>query len=1395
VSQLEATFVKRGILRHNGAVKSWLLHGWVAFMSGTLSRLSDGPSSYRRRTAHSHLFTVSIACFLAVACTADDRPPRADLTQYDLRPDSGAETTCTAEGCSCEDEGAIRDCGSVKEKVAGYTWCALGMQSCANGKWTACETERIAQRRKVLSRHLLALGGSESCSEENPCEPGCNWFEDTPDDLELSADAGVVAGDAGLSLAQVPNLPGACVAIEVTPTSTTLEISDVAAFNVQQVTFAASVVPASCVDADAQVAWGVDRPDVARISTSGVLTLLQPFAGPLRVSAYAGRLSQSATVDVHLHLQDNSGAPTGMETLLEGPGVAADDVALLYPYEDTVFPLGVSPPKLQWRSVAQVEAVWNGGCALRGDGRVRCWGSNYNDEIVDRVGPYVQMAGRYTHFCALTPSGDAECWGNDSYGQATSRSGPFVQVSAGTEHSCALRTTGQVECWGRNNYGQSNAPSGTFARVSAGSSTSCGVRVNGSVECWGNDTFGQVGTRTGPFIEVSAGAAQVCGIRRDRGLECWGGGNNGESSSPSGAYALVDAGWTHNCALRTDGAAVCWGSNSDGQSVTVAGPFVDVSAAHRHSCGLLGTGKVHCWGNSSDNHTVGVNGGAVKVGLRFPATGTSEFTWSAVAPESVADYADAPRNTVPLVPAPRFNIPTDVWVMLSKSAAGGDFTLTLQRHTGDRLLEPVERRLRLAEQPLPGRITYQSYGTRALQNTTGTFESASARWGALAMSYDSKTNVSTPVAGFTSPDAATGVDRGCRGCHTTNALGEQLITGYDNLTTALLLDRGEAVNAGLALGEPVDSYGGFLWSALHPTESVMFTNSGPSPCATRVDGMTGTCPTTTFAAGAGTDDGSSVLLAESPGGLLGASYVNTDGDALFDLPGSNRFVDLSAGNEGRVAASELPEGLQAALPVFSPEGERLAFVHYGGLLTDGVGTEHVGDKRSLGMLDYNTSPHSLGNFQKLTTPPAAPCAVAIGGTGPCVDVWPSFMANRAGVVFEREVFNNSLLAGTQHADFGGSRSGCETLAGGDACNDGSKGELRWVPLDVDGEPEGDFALTRANGTHTPGQLVTDGVQGSASVKHPVEIEPYLNYQPSAAPRSNGRYTWVAFVSRRTYGNLAVENAWWSDPRVHPLAHAVSTKKLWVTAVDTESDTDDPSAPAFFLEGQEMQGSNGRPVWTVDACIAPRPERSSETECQMDSDCCGAPETASCSLRLPVDETPVRHCIARASACIEIGSEERCEEDENCCGHEAGRRCVSTQCVQPPPLARYESRDFVRDFHAECPTGQYPQWQLLEWQAQLPPGTSIEFTGQTADSADELEDSVAIELGTALPPSTTTWTSWGVDEEDNIAHKFEQALVPAGVWLRVTMTLNPDSRQINTPILTDWRMIYDCRDAF
>jgi hypothetical protein len=127
--------------------------------------------------------------------------------------------------------------------------------------------------------------------------------------------------------------------------------------------------------------------------------------------------------------------------------------------------------------------------------------------------------------------------------------------------------------------------------------------------------------------------------------------------------------------------------------------------------------------------------------------------------------------------------------------------------------------------------------------------------------------------------------------------------------------------------------------------------------------------------------------------------------------------------------------------------------------------------------------------------------------------------------------------------------------------------------------------------------------------------------------------------------------------------------------------------------------------------------------------------------------------------------------------------------------RYQSATFVRDFHAECPQGTLPHWKFLEWQAQLPEGTSIAFTAASAPTRAELEDAVEVDLHTAVPPASPAWTTWGTNDDDSIDAKLAEQGYPTHEWLRVRMTLNPDEGLVTTPKLSQWRLVYDCVDGF
>ena len=83
-------------------------------------------------------------------------------------------------------------------------------------------------------------------------------------------------------------------------------------------------------------------------------------------------------------------------------------------------------------------------------------------------------------------------------------------------------------------------------------------------------------------------------------------------------------------------------------------------------------------------------------------------------------------------------------------------------------------------------------------------------------------------------------------------------------------------------------------------------------------------------------------------------------------------------------------------------------------------------------------------------------------------------------------------------------------------NDGSKGEL-WLSSSNAAAPKL-VRLSAANGTNASGTYIPTGGNN-----HTATIEPVLNYEPTTAPQQIGGYYWVAFTSRRLYGNVATVN--------------------------------------------------------------------------------------------------------------------------------------------------------------------------------------------------------------------------------------------------------------------------------
>ncbi len=274
-----------------------------------------------------------------------------------------------------------------------------------------------------------------------------------------------------------------------------------------------------------------------------------------------------------------------------------------------------------WRRIAAGGAST---CGIRGErGLLYCWGLNNRGQLGDetrevRTSPHkVPGSGwksvdiGWYHACAVKGGGRLICFGDNAFGELgqgnTKQSlqrrrvpGEWRSVAVDGWTTCGIKTNGSLWCWGRNMLGQIGdasyvdrhrpvrigADGARWKQVDVGWTSACAVRANGASFCWGRNDRGGVGDGTKTIRNrptrvlgdheaqsISVFEAGACLVDTGSRLYCWGdnrygqvGGDAETYTKPrhrSGSYRRVSGGWMHVCATGTSG--VCWGSNERSQ--------------------------------------------------------------------------------------------------------------------------------------------------------------------------------------------------------------------------------------------------------------------------------------------------------------------------------------------------------------------------------------------------------------------------------------------------------------------------------------------------------------------------------------------------------------------------------------------------------------------------------------------------------------------------------------------------------------------------------------------------------------------------------------------------------------------------------------------------------------
>ncbi len=305
----------------------------------------------------------------------------------------------------------------------------------------------------------------------------------------------------------------------------------------------------------------------------------------------------------------------------------------------------------------------------------------------------------------------------------------------------------------------------------------------------------------------------------------------------------------------------------------------------------------------------------------------------------------------------------------------------------------------------------------------------------------------------------------------------------------------------------------------------------------------------------------------------------------------------------------------AVTPAFSPDGKRLAFNFWEGPGANGV---TAGAGHSLDIIDFDcgqadggktcgSPPYAFSNLRELYKDSNR----WVG--------WPGFTPDGQGIVF-----HDTVKAG--------SCGDCEI-----ATWNGAQAELWYTDVAQNNKPVRMNALDGLDANNTS-YLPTNN-------KHPDDT--ILNYEPTVNPIASGGYFWVVFTTRRMYGNVAAGDPYDNGNGTYPIP-----KKLWVAAVDINpTPGTDPSHPAFYLPGQEINAGNLRGFWVVDPC------KSNGNTCETGDECCGGfcrkdPEGGG----YVCTDTPPPGCSQEF---------EKCSSDGDCCGNPQ-IKCINGFCAKPKP---------------------------------------------------------------------------------------------------------------------------------
>lgn len=1247
-------------------------------------------------------------------------------------------------------------CGSIKEERGDYLICSRGVRMCGDGVWGDCVAESLTKisdgpLTKLRRLHLSGLGSATSCN--NLCDPECTTLADTPVGLPVPGE--LKAGPDGLTLVSGTS-GGTCADVNLTPTSAVVTISNIASTGAVTASPTSVAFAATCSGGlPVQPNWTLDAYDRAVITSGGVLRVFSGVAGDLQVTAKTA--SDSATAQVAVKVQIGSS--------LVATGTTPDPGKTLYPYRNTLFPLDLPAPLVQWDgggitpNQVQVALRYPAGSNNPKFLYTEKFTTEPKQGTLNTAGPAWQIPQHI--WSAFDRSAAGDTTGGEILIRRKTATTTFTELKIPVKFTTTAvrgtayytqyqRTLNSNTCWSQNcDY--------SGASYTPGQTCPVGIVTHGSgtytSQIRAIDLSSPKAVNTDPLN--GAGGCPVChSVSADGSLFV--SGNQGWQKPIAGGIdeiSLVNGKPTFTPKAK---APTYSGLSDEGNSATDGDPYNQYERNGENSRGfsygaispdgsLVMQGPTF-WGSTADTPSSNNTQDATLKGLAGHLK--SYFFVETNVPGVGVQFA----TTGPL--------PSYTWSSGQMSGSSGQLTvdgITLSKVGQSVLVKNESSKLRngvyALSQVNPWRLNrrYDVDSSAELKRNMQVRVSdgvvMAGRTFALTGPASGTITINTSSLDFTevrTPPAVLGSRSLTVDVATTSALTPGTVTFSNGVLNAG--SNGTLVVDGITLSAGK--------TVLVKDQSNAASNG---------------VYTVTSAGSAGskwkltrhTDANSSTKL--TPGLEVAVTSGNTNYDRVFYI--SSPVSGTINVNSTSIVFSE--GGIPAMMvPQFSPDGTRVVYVNADADTAGGLSP--TGWRRGLSILEFDPATRAVSNRRRLLNNWSS-------STAGVPIKWPFFESDSRSIIYVETEAGEFCSSG----DSGNNISVNSEIRR--ACFEASYGSMspttrgywkgRLYSIDSENPTTTRVELSKLNDADDDGGA-DDATDGDRA------------YQPTVLPFSSGGYRWVIFASPRAYGNQFNQKS--STGTATHFSCAASM--LWMSAItDKVADGTDRSHPAFLLPGQNIQKITTSNHYVNErGYLVPSLCKTEGASCTTDDECCGAldsPATQAC--RAPAGWTPAagppaKTCEPLHGTCNNAG--ESCSTSADCCN---GVSCVDFTCATP---SAYAEGTFTRDYSAECDVGQHPSWGLFNFHLTTEGDSKIVFTAQAAQSAAELNSAKVVSLG----ESTETRVSPTAPAYFDVGGTLETASVSRHYsHVRINMTLKPSTDGQYAPILHDWELRYTC----